>query len=95
MSNNTITGGKHVQTRFEKLLMFFDVKFLVRFAVYECRHVVGLLGSEAARISLRHIVLHESRHFSDIVHPGPIVIRIWPPHGGYRVGFACAVGAVA
>lgn len=77
------------------LLMFLNNKLLVRFTIYECSHIVGLLGRQTAGIGLRHVVLDESRHFCDIVHARPVVIRIWAPHGGNCVRFAGAIRAVA
>src|SRR5260370_42547815 len=66
-----------------ELFVFLNDKLLMRFTVYVNSHIIGLLSSQAARICLWHVVLHERRHFPNVVHASPVVIGIRTPHGGH------------
>src|SRR5712691_11278850 len=78
-----------------ELFVFLNDKLLMRFTVYINSHIIGLLSSQAARIGLWHVVLHERRHFPNVVHASPVVIGIRTPHGGYRGRFSRTIRAVA
>lgn len=59
------------------------------------RDVVRLLRRQTARIGLWHVVLNKGRHFCNVIHASPGIVRIRPPHCGYRGRLSRTIRTVA
>src|SRR5580704_4374863 len=73
----------------------FHVEDYVRLAMDVRRDVIRFLRRKAAGLILRHIVLHERRHFRDLIHAGAVAVRIRPPKGRGNGKFSRAIRPMA
>ena len=78
-----------------RLHVVFHVKHDVRLAMNKCRNIVSLLWSEAVGLILGHVVLHESRHFGNLIHARAVAERIRSPKRRGDGKFPGAIRAMA